>query len=139
MKNKRSSRELPKEEILMACLRQTEWMLFQASMRGLVADKRSIEAVIESKRRLFGENTTGNLYDAMIEAIDALDKEGGSKEVKKQKTLTGCLLAYTCFRLAWDAFYWDSRAIPSVYMRSLGNLKSKSPLAGWLREKSVEP
>lgn len=140
---------LSREEKLALQLRQVEWVLFQASLQGLAINPDSLRAVVEVRRSLdTGWGYTDAMANVKVLADQAFEAAGDNRLLSNQKKLNRKILSYMCFALANNTYYClgDDGAniftsfsdVDTVYLRPLGGLKSKSPIALWLKTESVE-
>lgn len=135
-------KRLSTEQRANAIIKQVEWLVFQASMRGLDIDRRSLCAVLETKRSMLCGKATRQILNVKWAAYDVFQEEGGMANLKRtdalREVLDSCSLAFVCYCLAEDIFngridYWNI----CEYILSFDNLPQKNPITNCVEEATV--
>ena len=131
MNNLERWNQLSREEKLALQLRQVEWVLFQASIKGMILTPGSLGAVVESRRALCIKRSTHRLGNAMSTAKKAFDGAGGWETLWEQKEINKQTLSFACYYLARGVLLYIDGSITddltlvdmtTYYLRSLGPL-----------------
>ena len=119
---------MAKIERLRTCVRQVEWILFVASMRGVHIDARSLDAVLESKSFLEEGNELSDLKRGKDGAWEAFKKYNDEKY--DFVSLDEGTVAYICWRIALDVCceHVTVQDVFEYYLSPLGDLQQRSPI-----------
>lgn len=138
---------------LLLYVAQAEWILFQVTLLGIDIDKRSLGAVLEAKRMLFGGADLLTLRVSVVEAHDALYEITRSLErthgaltspamgqldeqvVASICAITAAYVLQKCNDPTMDDIQFDK--VIGTYLFPLGSLESKSPIAKHMKSKDV--
>lgn len=133
-------------ERLDRVLDQVEWIIFQASLRGVIVGAKSLVAVIEAKRSMSYGSATENLFAADKAIFDEVTLLGGWKKYNHKNIFSESVLAYICWfaigqtklflttgscKMNFDLVYYN-------YMKPLGSMRQQSPILVRLKEDNDE-
>lgn len=140
---------LPTKEKMSLCLDQVEQIIFRATMIGLVADSRSLDAVAKAKKILHGDVGKKMLPQDVLFIREALDvvREEVEMGFQPRHDLNKRSLAHVCFRVAYDICLkyatktmednFPLATVVSEYVLSVGEVEERSVLADWIRDNST--
>lgn len=133
-------------EQLDRVLEQIEWIIFQASLRGVVVGEKSLVAVIEAKRSVSYWLATENLFVTERDAFDDVTLLGGWKNYNHKNIFGESALAYMCwFTIGQIQLFFSTGScdmnfdlVCRTYMKPLGSMRQQSPIIVRLKENSVD-
>lgn len=137
---------LSKIQQLEMLIRQAEWIVFQGSLLGVVADQRSLKVMAMARRALMHEEEDIVTGDSIDNAFGAFYGYGGY-DVKDdvRSTITAWTVAYVCYNIGLDTRRIESDfldddflQIANYYLKTIkGNQWQASPLAKWLKNSGI--
>lgn len=128
------------EEKLNLCLKQAEWLLFQANIFDVEINPDSMRVIVEARRVVSGGKKEKDIDQFVEIASHAYADEGGIHTPDHRFTLNKYSVAWLCWHVGCVCCGRISitgtagSEIKDLYMWPAGSLMYKSPIAIWLHK-----